>query len=89
MAAAVREQDGPAGVDRPLTQFGGRFRFRFRARDVAMTHISAAEYMAEMRRLEAIRNEALRHHDRSALASVALRQAAVNRVFWGKEPKSG
>ena len=54
-----------------------------------MTHISAAEYLAEMRRLEAIRNEALRHHDRSALASVALRLVSVNRVFWGRDPKVG
>jgi hypothetical protein len=54
-----------------------------------MSHISAAEYLAEMRRLETIRNEALRHHDRSALAAIALRLAAVNRAFWGRLPKAG
>jgi hypothetical protein len=50
---------------------------------VEMSHISAGEYLAEMRRLEVIRNEALRHHDRSALAAVQLRLRTVNRVFWG------
>jgi hypothetical protein len=52
-----------------------------------MSHISAGEYLAEMRRLEAIRNEALRHHDRSALAAVQLRLRTVNRVFWGRSPQ--
>ncbi|NNM72600.1 hypothetical protein [Enterovirga aerilata] len=52
-----------------------------------MSHISAAEYIAEMRRLETIRNEALRHHDRFALAAVAQRLATVNRVFWGRAAK--
>jgi hypothetical protein len=54
-----------------------------------MSHISAAEYVAEVRRLEMIRNEALRHHDRSALAAVALRLKAVHRVFWGRVPNGG
>ena len=54
---------------------------------VIMSHISAAEYLAEMRRLEAIRNEALRHHDRAAIAAVQLRFKAVNRVYWGRVPK--
>ena len=52
-----------------------------------MSHISAAEYLAEMRRLEVIRNEALRHHDRAAIAAVQLRLKAVNRVYWGRVPK--
>ena len=53
-----------------------------------MSHISAAEYLAEMRRLEAIRNEALRHQDRSAIAVVQLRLKAVNQVFWGRAARS-
>jgi hypothetical protein len=52
-----------------------------------MSHISAAEYVAEMRRLETIRNEALRHHDRSALAVVELRLKNVHCVFWGRVPR--
>jgi hypothetical protein len=52
-----------------------------------MTHISAAEYMAEMRRLETMRNEALRHRDRYALAVIASLFAAANRAFWGRDLK--
>ncbi|MGA0595737.1 hypothetical protein [Enterovirga sp. CN4-39] len=54
-----------------------------------MSHISAAEYLAEMRRLEAIRNEALRHHDRFAVAVIEMRLKAVNRVFWGPLARGG
>ena len=52
-----------------------------------MSHISAAEYLAEMRRLEAIRNEALRHHDRFAVLAVQLQLNVVHRVFWGRVPR--
>ena len=54
-----------------------------------MSHISAAEYVAEMRRLEMMRNEALRHRDRPALAALHLRLEAVNCVFWGRVPRGG
>ena len=54
---------------------------------VTMSHMSAAEYLAEMRRLECIRNEALRHRDRTALAAVEMWLLAAHRVFWGRAPK--
>lgn len=50
-----------------------------------MSLISAAEYVVEMRRLERIRNEALRHDDRSALCEIGLRLASLNRTFWGRD----
>jgi hypothetical protein len=47
-----------------------------------VSHIdAAAEYPAEIRRLEMMRNEALRHRDRPALAALHLRLEAVNGVF--------
>lgn len=49
--------------------------------------ISTAQYVAEMRRLERIRNDALARHDGSALRDIAVRVASVNRVFWGRELK--
>lgn len=50
--------------------------------------ISTAQYVAEMRRLERIRNDALARHDGSALRSIAVRLASLNRVFWGREFKN-
>lgn len=44
--------------------------------------ITTAQYAAGMRRLERIRNDALLRHDGSALRSIAVRVASVNRVFW-------
>ena len=52
-----------------------------------MTHISQAQYVGEMRRLEAMRNEARRRQDRFALSFLALREHDINRVFWGRDPK--
>ncbi len=50
--------------------------------------LSTAQYVAEMRRLERIRNDALGRHDDSALRNIAVRLASVNRVFWGRELKN-
>lgn len=50
--------------------------------------ITPAEYTAEMRRLETMRNEALRHRDRFALAAIHRRETDLNAVFWGREPKA-
>jgi hypothetical protein len=52
-----------------------------------MSHISASEYLAEMRRLEVIRNQAIRHHDKFALIAVQLQLKTVHGVFWGRPPK--
>ncbi len=49
--------------------------------------MNTAQYVVEMRRLERIRNDALARHDGSALRSVAVLVASVNRVFWGREFK--
>ncbi len=49
-------------------------------------HITPTEYASAMRRLEAMRNEALRRADRSALAAIALRESDLNRVFFGRDP---
>lgn len=50
---------------------------------IDVTHISVTAYMAEMRHLEHIRNEALAHHDASALTAIRLQLAWLNRAFWG------
>lgn len=36
-----------------------------------------------MRRLERMRNEAIRHHDRSADIDIRLKAREINRTFWG------
>ena len=50
-----------------------------------MSHISAAEYAAEARRLEIIRNEAISARDRSALSEIMRQLRLLNRVFWGHD----
>ena len=50
-----------------------------------MRLISAASYAAEMRRLERMRNEAIRHHDRSAEVEIRLKTREINRTFWGRD----
>lgn len=50
-------------------------------------YLTRSEYVAEMRRLEAMRNEAIRRHDRPALTFIFGREADLNRVFWGREPR--
>jgi hypothetical protein len=50
-----------------------------------MRLISAVQYASEMRRLERMRNEALRHHDRSAELQIKLKVREVNRTFWGRD----
>jgi len=49
--------------------------------------ITPSEYAAEMRRLEAMRNEALRNRDRFALAVIHRRESDLNAVFFGREPR--
>lgn len=51
-------------------------------------YFTRSEYVAEMRRIEMMRNEALRLHDRSALAIIHQSEVNVNRTFWGREPKT-
>ncbi len=53
-----------------------------------MSHISAVEYAAEMRRLEGIRNEALGHRDRSAIREILLQVLLLNRAYWGHDLRS-
>jgi hypothetical protein len=50
-----------------------------------MRLISAVQYAFEMRRLERMRNEALRHRDRSAELEIKLKVREVNRTFWGRD----
>jgi hypothetical protein len=50
-----------------------------------MRLISAAQYASEMRRLERMRNEAIRHQDRSAQLEIRLKIREINRTFWGRD----
>ncbi|MBM0204260.1 hypothetical protein JNW90_14930 [Micromonospora sp. STR1s_5] len=50
-----------------------------------MRLISAAQYTTEMRRLERIRNEAIRRHDRCAELEIKLKIREVNHIFWGRD----
>lgn len=50
--------------------------------------ITPTEYAAAMRRLETMRNEALRHADRFALRDIARRAADLNDVFFGRNPEA-
>ena len=45
--------------------------------------ITPAQYLAEMRRIEAMRNEARRLRDSSAVNSLAIRASELNDLFWG------
>jgi hypothetical protein len=45
--------------------------------------LTSAQYLAEMRRIERVRNEARSCGDKAAIHAILMRAADVNRVFWG------